>query len=210
MPFWLSLFIYYLFILSLFLHFFLKDTWVIGMLSAIRIIFSMCAFHYFYYLFFIIHVTWKKIMTDSFLLLGCKVDLSIPPWSVLWSGNQIISCNYLFLWLLDLLLLASFTDMLFSPEQPWGCSLVVLMDDDTLKEANTEVLIWIWIRIHTSQGPFLAIFAMELAECNANKTCTLKRVICTVCFCTGLINAFTAMLAVPWLGKRPKCQIWNH
>ena len=151
-----------------------------------------------------------EIMTHSFLLLGCKVDLSIPPWSVLWSGNQIISCNYLFLWLLDLLLLASFTDMLFSPEQPWGCSLVVLMDDDTLKEANTEVLIWIWIRIHTSQGPFLAIFAMELAECNANKTCTLKRVICTVCFCTCLINAFTAMLAVPWLGKRPKCQIWNH
>ena len=99
-----------------------------------------------------------EIMTHSFLLLGCKVDLSVPQWSTLWSGNQIIGCNYQFLWLLDLLPLASFTDVLFSLEQPWGCSLVVPMDDDTLKEANTEVLIWIWIQIHTLQGPFFCHF----------------------------------------------------
>ena len=144
-------------------------------------------------------------MTHSFLLLGCKVDLSIPQWSVLWSDNQIIGCNYLFLWLLDLLLLASFTDVSFSLEQPWGCSLVVPMDDDTLKEANTEVLIWIWIQIHTLQGPFLLLPFLQQNWQSAMpvKTCTLKEVICTVCFCTGLLNPFTAMLAALSLINQP-------
>ena len=57
--------------------------------------------------------------------------------------------------------------------------------------------LWIWI--HTLQGPFLAVFATELGERNANKTCTLKGVICTVCYCTGLIknwlNIFIVALA---------------
>lgn len=86
------------------------------MLSAIRITFSMHAFHYFYYYFFYYTCNMKKrknkthehltaqqfmatffvcyqskiqmisvelaggseIMTHSFVLLGCKVDLSIP------------------------------------------------------------------------------------------------------------------------------------
>ena len=138
-----------------------------------------------------------EIMTYSFLLLGCKVDLSIPQWSALWSGNQIIGCNYLFLWLLDLLLLASFT----------GTALRLFLGCSDgwrpIKGSKYRSIDLDPDRIRTLQGPFLVIFATKLAECNANKTCTLKGVICTVCFCTGLLNPFAAMLAALSVGKRP-------
>ena len=56
------------------------------------------------------------------------------------------------------------------------------------------------------QGPFLAIFAMEPGERSANKTRTLKGVICTVPYCTGLIKIwlnFLLLLQLPMCGRQP-------
>ena len=67
----------------------------------------------------------------------------------------------------------------------------------TLRPRSAECL-RVWIA-NTLQGLFLAVFATELGERNANKTCTLKGVTCTVCYCTGLIknwlNIFVVALA---------------
>ena len=52
---------------------------------------------------------------------------------------------------------------------------------------------------YTAGTVFGRFFATELGERNANKTCTLKGVTCTVCYCTGLIenwlNFFVVALA---------------
>jgi len=48
-------------------------------------------------------------------------------------------------------------------------------------------------------GTFTGHFATELGERNANKTCTLTGVICSVCYCTGLFKNwqhFVVALAV--------------
>ena len=48
---------------------------------------------------------------------------------------------------------------------------------------NMWLLVWIWIC--TLQGPFLAIFAMELGERSANiykKKCYVERIVCVAPF----------------------------
>ena len=67
-------------------------------------------------------------------------------------------------------------------------------------DRNTLLLsVWIWI--YTLQGPFLAIFAMELGERNATKTCTQREwseqfVILQALFKNGLKHVFVLTACV--------------
>ena len=80
----------------------------------------------------------------SFLLLGHKMDVTIPLWPMLRSCSQIIDCNY------------SFCDNYFgtcffhwcvifhrnSLGRNWGCFMAVPMENNTLlKWANKEVIV---------------------------------------------------------------------
>ena len=59
------------------------------------------------------------------------------------------------------------------------------------KKRNSKLLIWIWIYTLLFAGtinyywPFLQ---QNWESTMHNKTCTLKGVICTVCYCTGIIK----------------------